>query len=48
MFKNYFKKELYVRNFKIINLYLNFNVLFIDVLMSKELIVCNYNCKGLR
>lgn len=48
MFKNYLKKELYVRNFKIINLYLNFNVLFIDVFMSKELIVCNYNCKGLR
>lgn len=46
MFKNHFKKELYVRNFKITNL--NFNVLSIDVLMSKELTACNYNCKGLR
>lgn len=45
MFKNYLKKEFYIKNFKIINLYLNFNVLFIDVFMSKELIV---NCKGLR
>lgn len=48
MFKNHFKKELYIRNFKITNLYLNFNVLSIDVLMSKELTACNYNCKGLR
>lgn len=47
-FENYFKIEFYIKNFKIINLYLNFNVLFIDVFMSKELIVCNYNCKGLR
>lgn len=48
MFKNHLKKELYNKNNKITNLYLNFNVLSIDVLMSKELTACNYNCKGLR
>lgn len=45
MFKNHLKKELYIKNFKITNLYLNFNVLSIDVLMSKKLTA---NCKGLR
>lgn len=48
MFKNHLKKELYNKSNKITNLYLNFNVLSIDVLMSKELTACNYNCKGLR
>lgn len=47
-FENHFKTELYIKYYKITHLYLNFNVLSIDVLMSKELTACNYNCKGLR